>query len=467
MEHVHLIGIGGSGLSAIATVLLERGYRVSGSDRQESPQLQRLQQMGARIHYGHRAENVAGADRVVRSSAVRDDNVEVLAARLAGIPVLKRADFLEELMAGQLSLAVAGTHGKTTTTAMLAWALTSLGADPSYVIGGVAANLGQNAHAGLGQYFVIEADEYDRMFLGLRPHIAVVTNVEHDHPDCYPTPADFYHAFQEFIRRVPAGGALVACGEDPGAARLLAEAQSAGLRAVSYGLGAGPYDYRGQLLPGYPSGQLAFSFVQPNAPAIGPIALQVPGEHNVRNALAVLSVVDELGFSVERAAQALQEFRGAGRRFEVLGEYRGVTLIDDYAHHPTEIRATLAGARQRYPGRRLWVVWQPHTYSRTRTLFDQFSAAFGDADCVLVTEVYPAREPAPQDGFSARQVVEAIASQAANTGKTVLFAATLESAVDQLASQVKPQDVVLVLSAGDADQINLQLAPRLAPVEPV
>lgn len=461
MEHVHLIGIGGSGLSAIATILLERGYRVSGSDRQESPQLRRLQELGARIHYGHLAENIAGADRVVRSSAVRDDNVEVLAAQAAGIPVLKRADFLEQLVAGQLPLAVAGTHGKTTTTAMLAWVLTSLGADPSYVIGGVAANLGQNAHAGLGQYFVIEADEYDRMFLGLRPYIAVVTNVEHDHPDCYPTPADFYQAFREFTCRVQAGGALVACSDDPGAAQLLAEARSAALRAVSYGIGPGPQDYRAEEIQLGASGGLAFNFVRQGAPPVKRITLQVPGEHNVRNALAVLCVVDLLGLPVDRAAQALQEFRGAGRRFEVRGEYRGVTLIDDYAHHPTEIRATLAGARLRYPGRRLWAVWQPHTYSRIRTLFDAFSTAFGDADCVLVTEVYAAREPVPPDGFSARQVADAIAAQETNAGKIVLFAALLESAVDQLVNRLQPGDVVLVLSAGDADQINVELARRL------
>ena len=466
MEHVHLIGIGGSGLSAIATVLLERGYRVSGSDRQESPQTRRLQEMGARIHYGHRAENIAGADWVLRSSAVQDDNVEVLAAQAAGIPVLKRADFLEQLMAGQMPLAIAGTHGKTTTTAMLAWVLTSLGADPSFVIGGVVANLGKNAHAGLGQYFVIEADEYDRMFLGLRPYIAVVTNVEHDHPDCYPTPGDFYQAFRDFTQQVQVGGVLVACGDDPGAAQLLAEARSVGLRAVSYGLGAGSYDCGAVNLEPNPAGGLTFDFVHQGAPVVERIALQVPGEHNVRNALAALCVADLLGLSVERAAQALQEFRGAGRRFDVRGEYRGVILIDDYAHHPTEIRATLAGARLRYPGRRLWAVWQPHTYTRTRILFDQFSTAFGDADCILVTEVYAAREPAPADGFSARQVADAIARRGNATDKTVLFAVSLENAVDQLARQLQPGDVLLVLSAGDADQINVELARRLPAVRP-
>jgi UDP-N-acetylmuramate--alanine ligase len=461
MEHIHLIGIGGSGLSAIATVLLERGYRVSGSDRQESPQARRLQELGARIHYGHRAENIAGADWVLRSSAVRDDNVEVLAAQAAGIPVLKRADFLEQLMAGQLPLAIAGTHGKTTTTAMLAWVLTSLGVDPSYVIGGIAANLGQNAHAGQGHYFVIEADEYDRMFLGLHPHIAVVTNVEHDHPDCYPTPEDFYQAFRAFVLQVRAGGALVACGEDAGAQRLLVEAHSAGLRAVSYGLGEAAFDYRALNLSPNADGGLVFDLAYREAPVVRRVSLQVPGEHNVRNALAVLVVVDLLGLSVNQAAQALNEFRGAGRRFEVRGEFHGVTLIDDYAHHPTEIRATLAGARLRYRGRRVWAVWQPHTYSRTRLLLGQFAASFGDADRVLVTEVYAAREPAPADGFSASQVAAAIAQTRPDEADKVLFAETLEKAVEQLSQELQPGDVVLVLSAGDADRINVELGRRL------
>jgi UDP-N-acetylmuramate--alanine ligase len=461
MEHIHLIGIGGSGLSAIATILLERGYRVSGSDRQESPQARRLQELGARIHYGHRAENIAGADWVLRSSAVRDDNVEVLAAQTAGIPVLKRADFLEQLMAGQLPLAIAGTHGKTTTTAMLAWVLTSLGVDPSYVIGGIAANLGQNAHAGRGQYFVIEADEYDRMFLGLHPHIAVVTNVEHDHPDCYPTPEDFYQAFRAFVLQVRAGGALVACGEDAGAQRLLVEAHSAGLRAVSYGLGEAAFDYRALNLSPNADGGLVFDLAYREAPVVRRVSLQVPGEHNVRNALAVLVVVDLLGLSVNQAAQALNEFRGAGRRFEVRGEFHGVTLIDDYAHHPTEIRATLAGARLRYRGRRVWAVWQPHTYSRTRLLLGQFAASFGDADRVLVTEVYAAREPAPADGFSASQVAAAIAQTRPDEADKVLFAETLEKAVEQLSQELQPGDVVLVLSAGDADRINVELGRRL------
>jgi UDP-N-acetylmuramate--alanine ligase len=462
MEHVHLIGIGGSGLSAIATVLLERGYRVSGSDRQESPQTRRLVESGARIDYAHRAENIAGANLVVRSSAVRDDNVEVLAARATGIPVLKRAEFLEQMLAGQKPIAIAGTHGKTTTTAMIAWVLTALGADPSYVIGGEAVNLGRNAHAGSGEYFVIEADEYDRMFLGIRPYLALVTNIEHDHPDCYPTPQDFYLAFREFTRQVQPGGVLVACADDPGAAQLLAEAHPTGVKIVSYGIGAGPYDYQAVNLQPNPDGGLTFDVTFLGLLLAERIALQVPGEHNVRNALAALCVVDRLGFDVKETAKAIHQFRGAGRRFDVRGDFNGVTLIDDYAHHPTEIRATLAAARMRYPRRRLWAVWQPHTFSRTRALFEAFANSFDAADCVLVTEVYAAREAAPADGFSARQVADAIAAGDQNTGKTILFVADLKDAADQLALQLRPGDVTVVLSAGDADWVTVELSRRLS-----
>lgn len=462
MKHVHLIGIGGTGLSAIALVLLERGVEVSGSDRQLSALARQIEQAGARVMVGHRAENVRGADLVVRSSAVMDDNVEVQAARQAGIPVLKRADFLNELMAGQRGIAVAGTHGKTTTTAMLAWVLASLERDPSYIIGGVAANLGTNAHSGAGPEFVIEADEYDFMFHGLRPQIAVVTNVEHDHPDCFPTSEDFFAAFQVFAGRIQPGGALLACCDDPGAARLLAETAKLDIRRLAYGLSEAGLPCE---LPGYrairlqPSdlGGFAFEAHLPDGRIVA-VALQVPGQHNVRNALAALAVADLLGLNLDQAAAALAAFRGTGRRFELRGEAAGVTVIDDYAHHPTEIRATLAAARARFPGRRIWAVWQPHTYSRTRTLFADFVRAFADADAVVVTEVFAAREPAPADGFSARQVVEAM--QLAHSGvpqPEPYFAPDLASAARLLLDHLRPGDVVLVLSAGDADRLSGQL----------
>ena len=455
---IHLIGIGGTGLSAIARVLLESGCRVSGSDRQLSPLAQALQTAGAQVLIGHRSENVHGAELVIRSSAVPDDNPEVVEARRLGIPVLKRADFLGELMRGRIGIAVAGSHGKTTTTSMIAWMLTALGLDPSYIVGGVPANLGVNAHAGNGPHFVIEADEYDRMFHGLLPQIALVTNVEHDHPDCYPTPEDFYQAFAVFVARLPADGLLLAGVEDAGAARLARQAAAEGRQVIGYGLSGQEYSAAG-VQPNVRGG-LSFT-AQYAGQALAKLELSVPGEHNARNALAALAAAHQLGLDLPAAAQALSEFRGSGRRFEVRGEVHGVTVVDDYAHHPSEIRATLAAARLRYPGRRLWAAWQPHTYSRTRTLFADFVAAFGDADQVLVTEIYPAREQAPAGGYSSRLIVEAM--QAAGVRAQVQFAANLEQALESLLTGLQPGDVLLVLSAGDADQLCSQVLKRFCP----
>jgi UDP-N-acetylmuramate--alanine ligase len=457
MNRVHLIGIGGSGLSAIARLLLESGQPVSGSDRLLSPLAEQLQVAGAQITIGHRPENVAGASLVIRSSAIPDDNVEVQAARSAGIPVLKRADFLGSLMDGRQGIAVAGTHGKTTTTAMIAWILTALGQEPSFIIGGVPVNLGTNARAGRGSAFVIEADEYDRMFLGLRPAIAVVSNVEYDHPDCFPTPEDFHQAFREFVARLSPQGILLACGDDGGAARLLETATKQGNRALSYGLGRwldrSCPDYSGRNLRTNDRGGFSFEAFYQAAP-LATVALQVPGHHNVRNALASLAVAHLLGLSPIAAANALGEFRGTGRRFEVRGDAGKVTVIDDYGHHPTEIRATLSAARNRYPGRPVWAVWQPHTYSRTRALFDEFAAAFPEADHVVVTEIYAARE-AVQKEFSASQVVAAMRHADA------IFVPGLTEAVELLLSRLRPGDVLLVFSAGDADQISTQVLAGL------
>jgi len=452
MEHIHLIGIGGSGLSAIARLLKEMGYAVSGSDRAETPLLAELRSAGITIGLGHSPQNVSDADLVVRSSAIPDDNVEVAAARAAGIPVLKRANFLSRLMAGKTGIAVAGTHGKTTTTAMLVWLLTALGQEPSFIVGGVLNNLGVNARAGKGKTFVIEADEYDRMFLGLKPVIEVVTNVEHDHPDCYPTPADFQAAFVEFVKLLPPDGVLVACVEDAGANALLAEAGRTGRKAVAYGISDQLSMNSDQWalaknVKANERGGFSFEAIVNRQSSI--VNLQVPGSHNVLNALASLVVVSLLGLSLEAAAQALGQFTGTGRRFEVRGEANGIVVIDDYAHHPTEIRATLAAARSRYADRRIWAVWQPHTFSRTQTLFDQFTHAFADADQVIVTEIYAAREPI-QD-YSAAQVVQAMPHLSAQ------FIPDLPAVSDYLVSHLRPGDVLLVLSAGDADLVSTQV----------
>ena len=456
MKHIHMIGIGGSGLSAIARLLLEMGYKVTGSDRFESSFIRDLRSAGATIAIGHHPENIAGADVVVRSSAVPEDNPEVIAALQAGIPVLKRGDFLGTLMAGRTGIAVAGTHGKTTTTAMLAWMLTALHQEPTFIVGGVLQNLGVNAHAGKGRTFIIEADEYDRMFLDLKPTIEVVTNVEHDHPDCYPTPAAFEAAFLEFIKLLPDDGTLVACVEDPGAQGIMAKAEKLKKHVVGYGIRSDKTAGRNvevfaMDLKANEYGGFAFTASIFNQPVS--VALQVPGRHNVSNALAALAVISLLNLPLVGAARALEQFKGAGRRFEVKGEAGGVTVIDDYGHHPTEIRATLSAARSRYPGRRIWAVWQPHTFSRTQMLFNEFTHAFGDADKVVVTEVYAAREP--KQDYSSERVVRSMSHP------SVHFVAELKDVSNYLIVNLHPGDVLLVFSAGDADQVSAQVLASL------
>ena len=454
MTRVHFIGIGGSGLSAIARLLKENGYVVTGSDRALSQFAVDLQNDGVEIYIGHHPRNIAGADLVIRSSAIADDNPEVDAAKRAGIPVYKRADFLGQLMADKTGIAVAGTHGKTTTTAMIAWTLYAMGRDPSFIVGGTLNNLKVNARAGKGDPFVIEADEYDRMFLGLKPRIEVVTNLEHDHPDCYPTFPDMFTAFKSFVDLLPADGTLIACADDENAVSLLSHARRKGVNVVSYSLQSemtinSPQWMQARSLKPNRRGGYDFSaMTNVGAPAASTlhVSLQVPGEHNVRNALATLSVVATLGLSLQKAAEALSEFSGTGRRFEVRGERKGVTVIDDYAHHPTEIRATLAGAKARYPGRRIWAVWQPHTYSRTQILFFEFSRAFTDANEVLVTEIYASREA--KQNFSSAEVVSAMPHSSAR------YTGSNENTTKHLLKNLRSGDVLLVLSAGDADQIS-------------
>jgi UDP-N-acetylmuramate--alanine ligase len=450
--HIHFIGIGGSGLSAIARLLLERGNRVSGSDLKRSSLTDSLQEAGAHVVLGHQAESVDGADFVVRSSAIPDDNIEVVAARRLGIPVLKRADYLGKLMAESLGIAVAGTHGKTTTSAMIAWMLTALNQDPSFIVGGVLNNLGTNARAGNGRAFVIEADEYDYMFLGLSPTIAVVTNVEHDHPDLFPTSEAFYQAFLDFIARLSPGGKLVIGTDDPGSKKLSQEAIQGGYETYTFGLQETP-SYQARNLRLGSGGGYIFDFVRGDSLFVK-VSIRLPGKHNVQNAVAALAAIDLMDLSVSEAALALKDFRGAGRRFQVYEETAGITVIDDYAHHPTEIRATLEAARDRYPNRGLWAVWQPHTFFRTRVFFDQFVEAFSMADHVLVTEIFSAREQIPSD-FSARQVV------AAMDHTHTIYIPDFTDVIEYLLEKVKVRDIVLILSAGDADEISGRLLARL------
>ena len=461
MTHVHFIGIGGSGLSAIARLLLESGYTVSGSDRALTPFAEQVRRAGATVYVGHHPRNLTGADWVVRSSAIMDDNPEVIGARQAGIPVYKRADFLGRLMEDKLGIAIAGTHGKTTTTAMTAWVLSELGRDPSFIVGGVANNLGVNAHAGQGKVFVIEADEYDNMFLGLKPQIAVVTSIEHDHPDFFPTLDAMFQAFEKFVSLLPVGGTLIVCAEDPGAAALLSRVGKDGKNFVSYGVHNEmtintPLWVQARDVKPNERGGFDFTATTNLASKTSTsikVSLQVPGQYNVRNALAVLAIVSVLGLSRRKAAQALAEFTGTSRRFELRGEVNGIRIFDDYAHHPTEIKATLAGARARFPDARIWAVWQPHTYSRTKTLFLDFARSFKDANEVIVTEVYAAREP--KEDFTSAEIVSAMPHLSAH------YIKTLPEVAEYLLKNLQSGDVVLVLSAGDADQISTDVLKGL------
>lgn len=449
-NRIHIIGVGGAGMSAIATVLIERGYRVSGSDQNESPLTQALRDRGVQVFIGHRPENVGEVDNVFISSAIKADNVELLAAQQRRIPVSKRAQLLGWLMQGTLGVAVAGSHGKTTTTAMIASILMRVGRDPSFIVGGTIAGLNTPAHAGRGREFVIEADEYDRTFLGLTPGVAVITNVEHDHPDCFPTFESMVEAFRSFVRLLPEDGLLIACGEDAGARGLI---EFRGSRdAVTYGLGREVTWRATDVQPNNAGG--SDCVVSREGTSCGLMRLQVPGRHNVLNALAAIVAADAVGVPFEEAREALVEFRGVGRRFEMRGEACGVKVIDDYGHHPTEIRATLAAARASYPERSIWAVWQPHTFSRTKLLMDDFAASFGDADHVLVTEVYASREK-DSLGISAADVVARMQHRDAR------YAATLTDAVNALAGGVRSGDVVITLSAGDGNVVGERLLQRL------
>jgi UDP-N-acetylmuramate--alanine ligase len=452
-KHIHLVGIGGAGLSAIALVLLDEGYQVSGSDQQASAAAEYLAARGARVAFGHRAENVKEADLVVVSSAVPPDNPEIAAARAHGIPVVKRAELLGRMMQGRKGVAVAGTHGKTTTTGMIAHILLQAGLDPTFIVGGVIASLGTNARAGTGP-FVIEADEYDRTFLGLQPWAAVVTNIEHDHPDCYPTFEAMFSAFGEFVDLVPGEGVLIACRDNP-AARELGELRSRrGKSVVMYGLGDDAL-WRAVDVQSNNAGGSDYVLLRGDQ-TVGLVRLRVPGLHNVVNSLAALAVSDQLGVSFSQAQDALTEFRGVLRRFEVKGEASGVTVVDDYGHHPSEIKATLAAARARFPGHKVWAVFQPHTYSRVKALLDDFAGAFGDADHVVVTAIYAAREHDTLGISSADIVARMIGRQ-----RDVRLIESLDEAAAYLLSNVKPGDVVITLSAGDGNRVGEKLLDEL------
>ena len=456
--HIHMVGIGGTGLSAIALYLIESGYKVTGSDRQYSSLAQRVETAGGKIYVGHNRDQILGADLVIRSSAISDENVEIVEAQSVGIPVYKRSEFLGKMMEGYQAIAVAGTHGKTTTTAMITWMLIAAGLDPSYIIGGVSKNLGSNAHAGDDSIFVIEADEYDHMFLGLLPQIAVITTIEYDHPDCFPTPDDFYQAFIDFASRLSPDGVLIVCTDERNTLRFIEEVKNQGKETITYGLKPNLYeskpDFWGTNLEVQGNGTFAFEVIHEES-NLARIFLQVPGRHNVQNALATFAVGHRLGISAETIVSAISDFTGVDRRFEVRGEIDGVIVVDDYAHHPTEICATLSAARDRYPEHELWAVWQPHTYSRTIVYFNDFINSFQDADHVIVTKTYAARE-----AIHSTEIEDDLVREMSHPD--VRFISDLNQVSVFLSKHLHKDSVVMILSAGDAYQLGSRLLEDLS-----
>ncbi len=458
-QRVHFIGIGGIGMSGIAEILLTMGYAVSGSDLRGSATTERLAGLGATIYIGHAAGNAAACDVVVTSSAVARDNPEVLEARARKTPVIQRAEMLAELMRLKYGIAIAGMHGKTTTTTMVAAVLAGGGLDPTVVVGGRVDALGSNARLGRSQYLVAEADESDRSFLKLPPILAVVTNLDREHMDTYADMADVEGAFVSFMDRIPFYGAVTACVDDPMLRAILPRVTR---RVYTYGESA-EADFQLQMLAsgdGRDDRCHATFEVNTRGLVLGPFELHVPGRHNVLNATAAVAIGVQLGIAPEKIAAGLKSFRGVDRRFQVRGVEHGVTVVDDYGHHPTEIRATLQAARECGYGRVL-VLFQPHRYTRTRDLTADFAGAFGDADELLVLDIYAASEQ-PIVGVSGEALAVAIRQHGgSSSGGRVSYAASMAEGVERLAEDARPGDMVLTLGAGSISQAGPMLLEAL------
>ncbi|MCJ7601152.1 MAG: UDP-N-acetylmuramate--L-alanine ligase [Desulfobulbaceae bacterium] len=452
-KHIHFVGIGGIGMSGIAELLLNLGYGVSGSDLKQSDITRRLQSLGGKIYQGHNGAWVGNADVVVISSAVKENNPEVLAAREAFIPVIPRAEMLAELMRlKKYGIAVAGSHGKTSTTSLVGWLLAEAGFDPTVVIGGKVNSLGTNAKLGEGEFLVAEADESDGSFLQLSPAIEVVTNIDLEHLDYYRDIDEIKEVFLQFINKIPFYGAAVLCLDDDNVASLLPRIKK---RVITYGL-ATQADIRARQLRA--EGLITSFEVCRGSEVLGEIMINSPGRHNVLNSLAVVAVGLELEIPFAKITAALATFTGVQRRLQIKGEARGITVIDDYGHHPTEIKATLAAIRSAWPSRRLLVMFQPHRYTRTKGLFKEFCTAFHDADILILTEIYPASEN-PIEGVTAENLMIGIKEH----GQRQVY---LVAGVDDLAGVAQPMleegDIVLSLGAGDILRAGEQLLSALA-----
>jgi UDP-N-acetylmuramate--alanine ligase len=450
IKHVHFVGIGGIGMSGIAEVLLNLGYKVTGSDVRATPITDRLERCGATIYSRHAAENVTSAHVVVTSSAVRTDNPEIREAEQRKVPVIARAEMLAELARLKYSVAVAGTHGKTTTTSMIATILDCAGLDPTVVVGGILNTIGSNARLGKGEFIVLEADESDRSFLLLSPTIAVVTNIEADHLDHYRDLEDIQAAFLSFINKVPFYGAAILCLDEPAVQSLIPQVKR---RIVTYGTAA-PCDVR---ITDVNMEGLGSTFVlRSNGGSVENIKLNVPGMHNVLNATAAYATARDMGVETSLIANGLESFRGVNRRFQVKS-CDGITVIDDYAHHPTEIRATL-GAAKAANFRRIFAVFQPHRYTRTFHLFDDFARAFNLADSILILDIYPAGEN-PIEGITTPALIEKIKSFG---HKSVLYAPNFEMIESYVIANARDGDAVVVMGAGNVTKLSDTLSERFS-----
>jgi len=447
-DRVHLVGIGGIHMSAIARILLAWGHQVSGSDVKLSPLTNRLRELGAVVYEGHDATHLNDAELVAYTAAAQPENPELAEARRRGLPILQRAEMVARLMAGRRAIAVAGCHGKTSTTALIAFILREAGRDPTFLVGGEMVDLATNAEAGGGEEIVVEADEFAGAFLHYHPQIAVVTNVEPDHLDYYKSFPRLVAAFRQFLSQVPPDGTIVACADDPTLRDILSRPQqNPPIRAsvVHYGLTEDAEFFTKKLLRKDVDG---FTFLlQYCGEPVGSFETGLAGIHQVRNALAAIAVASVLGLPQETVRDAVARFRGVQRRFQHIGDAAGVTVMDDYAHHPTEVRATIVAAVQRFPGRRLVCLFQPHTYTRTQYLLDGFRACFQGVDELLIAETYAAREE-PTAGMSARQLADLLENPPAR------YVGSLDDAPAAVLAMLRAGDVFFTIGAGDVDQVG-------------
>lgn len=447
MKHLHFVGIGGARLSGLAKLYFDRGSKITGSDSQESRVTRNMAQKGIKISYGHNAENIHGADLVVYTNAVGQENPEVLEAKRLGIPLIEGAELLGKLMTevGK-GVAIAGTHGKTTTSAMTALIMVEGGLDPTVLIGGELSQFQGNHRTGKTPYMVVEACEFKRSFLNLKPTIELITNIDWDHPDCFPTLDDVIKAFGDFVDLLPPDGLLVSWGDDPNAFRL---GKSFSGKYISFGY-QDHFDWQIKNIHSVPPMGIGAELYY-RGKSQGELNLKVPGRHNLQNATGALALAVELGVEVDSAFKTLSGFTGVQRRFEMKGEYHGTLIVDDYAHHPSAVRTTLAAARQFFKGR-IWCVFQPHLFSRTKFLLSQFATSFGDADICVLADIYPAREIDPGDISS-----KDLAAAAQKHHRDVRYLGSFEKILDHLCQNVEPGDLVITMGAGDVWKVGERL----------